>query len=148
MVVVGDLIDLCVPSLKTVERLDLATNTWHWAPAMKRARASFTSVVIEGDKLFVFGGYNGTRSYRSIELYTPSLGEWRLVSWQANLASPLSGTSGCVLTGLANTDSYTYYGQCLVRPKKYVRRACDRAGHGSDKALLAKFRKAVLKLKT
>lgn len=140
---------MCLFSLKTVERLDLSTNTWHWAPAMKRSRASFTSVVIENDKLFVFGGYNGTRSYRSIELYTPSLGEWRLVSWQANLPAHLSSASGCVLSGLANMDSYTYYGQCLLRPKKYLRSTSNRRhGHGSGKALLDKFKKAALKLKS
>ena len=62
-----------------VEVYDPATNTWTTAANMNSARSYFGAVVYN-NKIYAFGGYNGSSYLSSVEVYTPSSNTWSTMS--------------------------------------------------------------------
>ena len=68
-------------SLKTVEKLDMATHEWTETSPMKQER-KYAFAVVLGDKILAIGGFQSTSSSAlgSCEVYSPSEDQWSLVA--------------------------------------------------------------------
>mmetsp|Transcript_12261 Transcript_12261/g.28623 ORF Transcript_12261/g.28623 Transcript_12261/m.28623 type:complete len:465 (+) Transcript_12261:298-1692(+) len=62
--------------LRSVEKLDMRTKTWSWAPPMLLARHGFVATTV-GNRIYVIGGAG--EGYGSGEVFDPVEGEWSLL---------------------------------------------------------------------
>ncbi|XP_066996449.1 kelch-like protein 18 isoform X2 [Anabrus simplex] len=66
-------------SLSTVEVFDPITGRWHLAEAMSMLR-SRVGVAVMRNRLYAFGGYNGTERLSTVEVFDPQNRSWSRVS--------------------------------------------------------------------
>lgn len=78
-------------SYNVTEKFDLLTETWSFAPNMKRKRAGAGSCVCDS-KIYIAGGYDKTlhMDRASVECYDPTTEEWTFVSEMEKARSGLS----------------------------------------------------------
>lgn len=74
-----------------VEKYDLKSNTWNFAPSMQRKRAGSGVAVCDG-KIFIAGGYdkNFHTDRASVECYDPETKEWTFVAEMEKARSGLA----------------------------------------------------------
>lgn len=99
----------------------LNTNQWQFVGPLTTPRYSFAAVSLE-DKLFVFGGYDGASSSKSIECFNTASHlanvQWESVSG-CSLPTEMSSASAVTISDLPNAMHLTYYGQCLLQGDVY-----------------------------
>ncbi|KAJ8321923.1 hypothetical protein KUTeg_000394 [Tegillarca granosa] len=80
-------------SYNVTEKFDLLTETWSFAPNMKRKRAGAGSCVCDS-KIYIAGGYDKTlhMDRASVECYDPTTEEWTFVSEMEKARSGLFNT--------------------------------------------------------
>ncbi|XP_012281434.1 kelch-like protein 18 [Orussus abietinus] len=66
-------------SLSTVEVYDPFVGRWQMSEAMTMLR-SRVGVAVHRNKLYAFGGYNGTERLSTVEVYCPSLKSWKIIA--------------------------------------------------------------------
>lgn len=97
------------------------TNAWQFVGPLKKVRYSFSAVSLE-EKLFVFGGYDGASSSKSIESFNTAR-HLANVQWESvtgcPLATEISSASAVTISDLPNAMHLTYYGQCLLQGDVY-----------------------------
>lgn len=64
-----------VSSLATVEAYDIATQKWTTKQPMPNARCAF-GIAVYNDKIYVFGGKNGSIIYNNVLVYDPATDTW------------------------------------------------------------------------
>src|SRR5215831_8543765 len=63
------------PFLDTVERYDIATDTWTAVAPLPSPRSDLAAVN-HGGKIFVFGGCNNTGFLSDVDMYDPETNTW------------------------------------------------------------------------
>lgn len=66
-------------SLSTVEVYDPFTEKWKTSEAMTMLR-SRVGVAVHKNKLYAFGGYNGSDRLSTVEVYHPNLKAWKIIA--------------------------------------------------------------------
>lgn len=78
--------------LRTVERFDMATQTWTYVAPMNVKR-SRVALVANCGKLYAIGGYDGVSNLNSVEVYNPETDTW-------NFEKPMCAHVGGVGVGV------------------------------------------------
>ncbi len=81
-----------------LEAYDPSTNAWTTLAPMPSPVGDAASTVIDG-KLYVFGGYNGTSSVATVQVYDPLRNTWSVTTPYLPAAAYASGAD--VLYGIA-----------------------------------------------
>lgn len=79
-------------SLSSVECMDPTTLIWRTAPAMSMLRSRLGVAVLR-NKLYAFGGYNGSERLSNVEVFNPIKKQWSFVSSMHCKRSALGATA-------------------------------------------------------
>ncbi|XP_058803935.1 kelch-like protein 18 [Phymastichus coffea] len=103
-------------SLSTVEVFDPFTGTWQKSEAMTTLR-SRVGVAVHKNKLYAFGGYNGSERLSTVEVYDPYKKIWKIIA-------PMHCKRSAVGTAALNDYIYVCGGYDGVTSLKTVERYC------------------------
>ncbi|OWF51388.1 kelch-like protein 10 [Mizuhopecten yessoensis] len=93
-----------ISRMSTAERYNPFTDRWESILAMYSPRSNFGVEVID-DMLFVIGGFDGVSTTQAVECFDKKSNEWFDTT---EMNARRSALSACVITGLPNTQDYTY----------------------------------------
>ncbi|XP_043466552.1 kelch-like protein 18 [Leptopilina heterotoma] len=103
-------------SLSTVEVYDPFTEKWKTSEAMTMLR-SRVGVAVHKNKLYAFGGYNGSDRLSTVEVYHPNLKAWKIIA-------PMHCKRSAVGTAALNDFLYVCGGYDGVASLDTVERYC------------------------
>ena len=96
----------------SVEIFNAATNEWSFGPSLTVPRLGAAAVVYN-DKIYVIGGYDGTRGLKTVEVYDPLVSpNWQLHAKELNVArswfaATVTEEKNLVIGGFLNTGRKT-----------------------------------------
>ena len=81
--------------MNSIEKYDVESDTWTVVGNMVTPRSG-ASAVVQGDKIYIIGGYDGTERLNSVECFTPGMTRcvWHQVP---NMVNCRSNFSACAL---------------------------------------------------
>ena len=94
------------PSMTTVEKYDIDTDTWTAVAPLPNSRSDLAAVA-HGGKIFVFGGCTGTTPSvtNEVDMYDPQTNTWTtLAPMTTPRASLVAGHSGDLIYAIGGTD--------------------------------------------
>ena len=94
------------PSMTTVEKYDIDTDTWTAVAPLPNSRSDLAAVS-HGGKIFVFGGCTGTTPSvtNEVDMYDPQTNTWTtLAPMTTPRASLVAGHSGDLIYAIGGTD--------------------------------------------